>query len=140
MRHGSNGAVDLSGRDVGAFDEEFSVDLWLTAIGDVNDGEFRQAVASPHVVFVVPPHGVRHRMVVRNGPRVHGGDDHELVAVEHHGHGRAVGEGHVRRSFNGAEFWDAKDVEALPLKVIDVVAIGFHKVGFVNAGLLVVGA
>ena len=140
MRHGSNGAVDLSSRDVGAFDEEFPVNLWLTAIGDVNDGEFRQAVASPRVVFVVPPHGVRHRVVVRNGPRVHGGDDHELVAVQHHGHGRAVREGHVRCRFNGTEFRNAKDVEVLPLKVVDMVAVGLDKVSFVNAGFLVVGA
>ena len=94
MCHGSDGAIDLSSRDVRAFDEEFSVNLWLTAIGDVNDGEFGEAVASPHVVFFVPPHGVSHWMVVRDGPRVHGGNDHELVAVQHHGHGRAVGEGH----------------------------------------------
>ena len=94
MRNGANGAVDLSSRDVGAFDEEFSINLWLTSIGDVNDREFRQAVAAPHVVFVVPTHGVGHRVVVRDGPRIQGRDHHELVAVQHHGHGRTVREGH----------------------------------------------
>ena len=140
MRDGSNRTVDFPSRDVRAFDEEFPIDLRLTSVGDVNHGEFGEAVASPHVVFVVPPHRISHRVVVADGPRVHRGNDHQLVAVQHHGHGRAVGERHAGSGFNGTKFWNANDVEVLPLEVVDVIAVGLDEIGLVNTGFLVVGA
>ena len=70
--YAANGAVDLPGGDVAAFDEEFPLHLGLAAVFDIKDGEFRQAARSPIVVISVPPHGVNHRMVSSNGPRAQG--------------------------------------------------------------------
>ena len=58
--HGPHRSADLSRRDVLAFDVQLSVNLRLTAIGDVEDREFRQAVRSPVTVGLVPTHGVHH--------------------------------------------------------------------------------
>ena len=139
MGDGSHRAVDLASRDVRAFNEEFPLNVWLAAVGDVKNGELGEAAGSPRPVFAVPSHGVNHRVVGIDGPRIHGRNDHQLVAVEHHGH-RIARKRHVGRCFKFSKFRDTKDVKVLSLEVVDVVAVGLDKISFVHARLLIVGA
>ena len=60
-----------------------------------------------------------------------------MVPVQHHGTGRAL-DGHVGFLRERAELGHAKHVHALSLEDVDVMAIGFHKIRFIDALLLVV--
>ena len=85
--HRPHRSVHLPCRDVGPFDEEFSLHVGLASIGDIDNGEFGEAAGAPRPTVVTPPHGVNQWVVGLNRPGAQGRNDHELVAVQHHGNG-----------------------------------------------------
>ena len=63
----------------------------------------------------------------------------QSVVIEHHGRWE-TGERGVEHRLDFTKGWNAKNVEMLPLQVVDVMPIGLDKIRFVNTGFLVVGA
>ncbi len=62
MGDGADSAVDFSCRDVGAFDEEFPLNIGCAAVRDVEDRELGQTARAPRTVVALPAHGVDHRV------------------------------------------------------------------------------
>ena len=138
----ANRAVDHAGGLVVALEEELAFEGRCGAVGDIQDGQLGDEgdAPVPATITLAADQGAQGMLC---------GQVTDVDLREHHrALGVAVDQHLPRRTLElilglgnqVTELGHAEDVQAIAVERVDVVAVGLDEVGFVDPGLLVVGA